>query len=495
VAGKLSNSQLAQNQYEPLAQIGVAHRPPLRPATVELLGMSFGAAEGYVRRGGQRVIADDCAPTALRDVAAAGLDFPRDLGRGVCAVGAFVIGMGAIHICARLAIDQTANCRGFVRARCGQQLRVAESLVDFQAGQAQVDLPLVGISTHVVQTIDELWTWECRLEGSDFAPIEVRYGGSVIDTFPIRLYFTASRPINAVPRESFYHVACAVSGATNPMQTQRDVWAHFTAFRMGRFVTNARGQRLGFWRDRKPGVGQQDVITRNADDLIRYTDSSCRGWAELLREALAVHGIDSRVRAVQPKLSLVHPRLGLPMFHVPDGRGGRTLTRTVGILVKPFRWKPAEEISPFPFTSEQAVVNPGRFLWKIENPVDPFTARWPQPDAEDLLRGGHTAPGEGETVRGIFGNHAVVLVQHPGGGQAWYDPSFGMGPHSSLLEYENDLLGRGEENPGGLFSIVGWKRQLNHNPVTGQIEEFCEGLLLGAAPAPPGPVLEALDPS
>jgi hypothetical protein len=347
------------DRYEPSAQTDVVHRPPLRPAAVDLLGMSFGAAEGYVQRGGQRVIADDCAPTALRDIAAVGLDFPRDLGRGVRAVGAFVIGMGAIHIRARLAIDQAANCRGFVRARCGQQLRVAESSVDFQAGQAEVDLPLVGISTHVVQTIDELWTWECRLEGSDFAPIEVRYGGSVIDAFPIRLYFTASRPINVVPRESFYHVACAVSGATNPMQAERDVWAHFTAFRMGRFVTNARGQRLGFWRDRKPGVGQQDVITRNADDLIRCTDSSCRGWAELLREALAVHGINARVRAVQPKLSLVHPRLGLPMFHVPDGRGGRTLTRTVGILVKPFRWKPAEKLSPFPFTGEQAVVNPG----------------------------------------------------------------------------------------------------------------------------------------
>jgi hypothetical protein len=372
---------------------------------------------------------------------------------------------------------------------------MAESSVDFRGGQAVVDLPLVGISTHIVQTVDELWTWECRLEGSDFAPIEAHYGGSAIDAFPIRLYFTAGRPINALPRESFYHVACAVSGATNPMQAQRDVWAHFTAFRMGRFVTNARGQRLGFWRDRKPGVGQQDVISRNADDLVRCTDSSCRGWAELLREALAVHGIEARVRAVQPKLSLVHPRLGLPIFNIPDGRGGRAVTRTVGILVKPFRWKPAQEISPFPFKGEQAVVNPGRFLWKIDNPVDPYTARWPQADAEDLLRAGHTAPGEGETVRGVFGNHAVVLVQHPGGGQAWYDPSFGLGPHNSLLEYENDLLGRGEENPGGLFAIIGWKRQTNHNPVTGQMDEFNEGLLLGAAPAPPGPLLEALDPN
>jgi hypothetical protein len=485
-----TQSSIRQGQVADLAQ-----RLPLRQATFDLLGMSFGAAEGYVRRGGQRVIADESTPSTSHDIAAVGLDLPRDLGRGRRATGAFTIGSGKIQIRARLAIDIDSACRGFVRAWAGKQLRVVETAVDFRDGQAEVDLPVTGIPTHTVQTVDELWTWECRVEGSDYSPIEIRYGGSTIDAFPIRLYFTAGVPINALPRESFYHVACAAAGATNPMQAERDVWAHFTAFRMGRFVTNARGQRLGFWRDRKPGVGQADVISRTADDLIRLTDSSCRGWAELFREALAIHGISSIVRAVQPKLSLVHPRLGLPMFLVPDGRGGNTVTRTVGILVKPFRWKPAEEISPFPFSAEQAVVNPGRFLWKIDNPVDPFTAHWPQPDAEDLLRSGHTAPDEGDSVRGVFGNHAVVLVQRPGGVMAWYDPSFGLGPHNSLLDYENDLLGRGEENPGGLFAIIGWKRQVNHNPVTGQMQESSDGLLLGAAPAPPGPVLEALDPS
>src|ERR1700722_13287949 len=108
----LTNPRLTQSTYGPLAETGVVDRPPLRPATFELQGMSFGAAEGYARRGGQRVIADDCAPTALQDIAAVGLDFPRDLGRGVRATGAFVIGKGVIHIRARLAIDLTANCRG-----------------------------------------------------------------------------------------------------------------------------------------------------------------------------------------------------------------------------------------------------------------------------------------------------------------------------------------------------------------------------------------------
>ena len=98
------------------------------------------------------------------------------------------------------------------------------------------------------------------------------------------------------------------------------------------------------------------------------------------------------------------------------------------------------------------------------------------------MRPGHTAPGESETVRGIFGNHAVVLAKRPDGGEAWYDPSFGLGPHNSLLDYENDLLGRGEENPGGLFAIIGYKRQMNHNPVTGETQESSDGLLLGAAP-------------
>ena len=55
-------------------------------------------------------------------------------------------------------------------------------------------------------------------------------------------------------------------------------------------------------------------------------------------------------------------------------------------------------------------------------------------------------------------------------------------------------LGRGEENSGGLFAIVGWKRELVTDAATGKTEERSGGLLLGAAPPPPTPVLEACDP-
>jgi hypothetical protein len=168
--------------------------------------------------------------------------------------------------------------------------------------------------------------------------------------------------------------------------------------------------------------------------------------------------------------------------------------RTIGILAKPFKWKPQNELKPVPFTREEAEVNTARFLWKVDNPVDPAAFDWPEVDAIDLFRPGHTSPEEGQCVHGMFGNHAVVLVKHADGAEAWYDPSFGLGPHRSLLDYENDLLGRGEEYPGGLFAIVGWKRELRTNPTTGVTEEHNAGLLLGAAPPPPGPVLEAVDP-
>ena len=75
-----------------------------------------------------------------------------------------------------------------------------------------------------------------------------------------------------------------------------------------------------------------------------------------------------------------------------------------------------------------------------------------------------------------------------------HQDDFGFGPHASLIEYENDLLGRGEADHGGLFAIIGWKRERRTNPATGGIEEYNGGLLLGAAPPPPGPMLEAVDP-
>jgi hypothetical protein len=168
--------------------------------------------------------------------------------------------------------------------------------------------------------------------------------------------------------------------------------------------------------------------------------------------------------------------------------------RTIGMLVKPFKWKPQAELASFPFTRDEAEFNAAKFLWKIDNPVDPGAFNWPAPDVEDGLRPGHTSPEERDQCRGMFGNHAVVLVKNADGTESWYDPSFGFGPHRSLIDYENDLLGRGEADHGGLFAIIGWKKEHRTNPATGQVEEVNGGLLLGAAPPPPGPVLEACDP-
>jgi hypothetical protein len=439
----------------------------------KLVSLSFGAADNYAQNAGQLIFADNSSDELAL--------------RGARAIGAFVIGKKSLRIRAAISAHEACGNFAFVRATTETgEMRIKETPLAFEDGVTEIDLQVIGIDTTAVATIDENWIWECRPEGGEFAPIESR-------SIPVRLYFTAGIPLNSCPRESFYHVACASSGATDALTAEQNVWQNFTASRDGRFLTNARNQRLGFWREQKPGAAKTNFIDRDAQHLVTMTDSSCRGWAELFREALAIHGVSSTVRAVQPKLSAVHPRLGLPTFQVPNGRGGKTVVRTIGILVKPFKWKRSGQLAPFPFATEQCEVAPGKFLWKIDNPVDPFTARWPQTDAEDLMRSAQTCPDEDATVRGIFGNHAVVLVER-NGKQTWYDPSFGIGPHDSLLSYENDLLGRGEENHGGLFAIIGWKRELKLNPLTGQMEEHNAGLLLGAAPPPATPVLEACDP-
>ncbi len=404
-----------------------------------------------------------------------------------------MIRSGAIRIRVQLAADCEGRQQAFVRASSNGQVRVPESTIVFNHGEAEIDLPVVGISNAAVQTLDESWTWECRIPGADYTQIEVAYAGAVYDQYPVRLYFTAARSISACPRESFYHVACITGSATNAIEAERNVWTSFTRFQRGQVLTNAKGQRLGFWRDNKPGPHQPHYITRDARDLVTHTDSSCRGWAELLHEAFAIHGIESAVRAVRPKPSAVLPRLGLPTFQIPNEAGIRSVVRTVGILVKPFKWKPQQELSPFPFAPEECEINAGGFKWKIDNPVDTGATDWPEPDVTDLLRLGHASTQEGNRIGGMFGNHAVVLVQRDNR-QSWYDPSFGFGPHESLLDYENTLLGRGEENHGGLFAIIGWKREMRVNPQTGATEEHNAGLLLGAAPPPPGAMLEAVDP-
>jgi hypothetical protein len=290
-------------------------------------------------------------------------------------------------------------------------------------------------------------------------------------------------------RESFYHAACAITGATNPVDAERDVWTYFSGHRNGWPLVNARGERLGFWRDRQPGLRNGDFVGQTASDLVNETDGSCRSWAELFREALAIHGVAATVKAVRPKLTAVDSQLGLPTFTIPghDGRG--SLTRTVGLLVKPFRWKRIGELSPFPFNTEDFVVNQAGYLWKLNDPADRATVQWPHPDVVDLGRSTHGSP----EARGIFADHAVVVVNRDGQ-EYWYDPAFGFGPHPSLLGYEAELLGRGERNPGGLFAIVGWKRERQTDPATGANDERNAGLLLAAAPAPPGPLLEAVDP-
>ncbi len=444
---------------------------------VRLASVSFAASATYAVSAGHPVF-PDAGPEA---------DLTRFKTDTVYA--AFTIGSRPIRVRSEWVSDSPRQARVFVRASAGKMTRVREQAVQFVGGRAIIDLPVLGLATQVVGTLDEEWLWEVRAQGEPFTPVQHSNFLKANGLVPVRLYFVAGKPVRSARHESYYHVACAIPGAATAVEAERTVWAHFTGHRQGRPVVNARGQRLGFWRDRSVGHGNNDYIGRKAFELVTETDGSCRSWAELFREALAVHGIDSVIRVVRPRASAVHPKLGLPTFNVPTVGGGSSIIRTVGVLVKPFKWKPAGERSPFRFDRTQYVVNNARFAWKLNNVVDPDAIRWPDADLHDMTRSSH----DSREARGLFGNHAVVVVQRDGQ-EFWYDPSFGFGPHPSLLEYENELFGRGEENPGGLFSIVGWKKETHVNPVTGLTEERNGGILLGAAPAPAGPILEAVDP-
>ncbi len=189
-----------------------AHPPLLASEFPSLVRLSFASTDGYFRGGGQPVIADHSADSAPHDLAVAGISLPHDLGRAGRVVAAWVVNSPTPSIRATLSIPSSNPCRTFIRAFADNQPRIPETEIKFLAGRAQMDLRVLGLSTDRVQVIDEKWTFENRIVGTAFTPMHFHVGGMSTATLPIRIYVTAAAPINAVPRESYYHLATAVPG-------------------------------------------------------------------------------------------------------------------------------------------------------------------------------------------------------------------------------------------------------------------------------------------
>ena len=447
---------------------------PVLPSRTQLLlkRLSFGASHHYRAEGGAPIIRDHSPATAPFDRARAGIVF-ADPTPHVPALAAYTRSAAAgAHL--RLSLHRTngesRSC--ILRAHCKGIERVAPQHVSFNAaGEAEVELTAV-FPRHRIGTMDEEWTWEFRVIEAlnDSLPKYESLG-----TVPVRLYITVAPPINAHPRESFFHLACADSA--DRCTIEQSIWRRITGFRSAQPVTNARHEQLTFWREFSPGHSSDAYIRRDAQALVTETDSSCLGWADLFAEALAIHGIRSTVAGVKVDQASIVERFRVPTFDLPDGRGNLKTCSEVGLLIKPFHWQFANSDCPPP--EDGWSLNAGDFNHSIHHPAPYCSPTWRREEAVPL---GTLCPSVSGTLPGFFANHAIVIIADENGSRI-YDPAFAFGPHETLESYENELLGRGQPNSGGLFAVVGWQLDPTANPPR------VRNTILGAMPVPPYPIL------
>ena len=168
-----------------------------------------------------------------------------------------------------------------------------------------------------------------------------------------------------------------------------------------------------------------------------------------MREALAIHGITSRVKYIWVDES----KLGLeiPTFNVHKADGTVQRVREVGMIVKSYRWSKEGSIAAGMSVGPNDVVNAGDFRWRVNLVGNPVCLPWAEPDV--TLTGQPGWLGWGANAYGIYCNHAVVLVEGEGGrgGEEWFDPSHAIGVKGSLLDFQRELLGYGEEECGGFL--------------------------------------------
>jgi hypothetical protein len=458
--------------------------------------ISFGAAEGYTANGGLPVIADDCPASRCVDVALGGIRLVDDRQANNRATAAFVAGIDT-SVRVRLWLEGS-GAGVWVRATGRNAMQpIRETFVRLGTdGTAIADLTIADISWDHVQVIDDVWTFELRSVAADREDETIATPAAEVAriSVPIRAYVTAGRPINAVPRESFYYAACAVAGARTRREAQQNIWSYFASFHHGSFVTNARGQRMMFWRDHTPGAVDQAYLDRPAQGLVTACDSSCYGWADLLKEAMEIHGIKASVKAILPDPSRLAQLAKVPLFMVPNGRGGTQPLQMLGLLVRSFRWSATDAVHPPSANEPGWSVNVGDFRWTVNGPKDQWCVQWAQPDAADVGRATQPRGSNGQPVSGFFSNHAAVMVESSDGTQTWYDPTFGLGPHSSLESYERDLLGKDTPTRGGLYALTACRVQMTPG-VNGTPDQVgLSAIAFGAMPAPDAPVLAAVEP-
>ena len=384
--------------------------------------------------------------------------------------------MGAFPVAAARELTIRVLLRGLaprqrslqIRARSAGALRVPETRLMVGPGAVMdLELPVVGLPSDQVRTLRETWVWECRTAPrGDFLPC----GGQNVE---ICIYVTAGEPLSALPLESYYHVACAAPAKT-AAEAEQAVWSKCAA------TASAPTSPMPPANPSPSGspTTPSDSAPWSTPPAAPRTSSapgtaSCKGWSDLFREALAIHGIRASFGSSRP--IPMPPVCASPSCSHRTAKAARSPSAASGCWSKASSGAIPRSTPPrptHPATSSPPEASPGNSTCAATNAAPSGAAR----NVARMVGMGHLGRREG-----MFSEHAVVAVQRDGR-DIIYDPTFGLGPHESLPAYQRNLMGDGEEDVGGLCAIVGYRPALAPDPATGRPRPSASRLCSSALP-------------
>lgn len=262
--------------------------------------------------------------------------------------------------------------------------------ITVNVNDAEVTIPetaLTGQLKNEVGVVTLDFSWECRLSDDT--------AWASIGDFNGTAYLTLDTPGVLNLAHTILDVSCrAAQGAADKWGVLNGLWQKLQTLRINR----VDGTPLKYYRRY---IYDNDCVP-TASEMLKAADGAgkCMAWSDFMGWCLLVHGI-SGVR-----------RIGLSVNRQITG----VLCKSSGFLVKGWTFQGAGTLRNNPSV-------PNGFWWEVN---------------VDAIHNGKIPPGQhNPNPPAQFGDHSILRVDLgvpfiP----MWFDPSYGIGPYLSTLDYE-----------------------------------------------------------
>lgn len=264
-------------------------------------------------------------------------------------------------------------------------------------------------------------TWEVRPQG------ETEW--STVCTSTHRVFVVYDTPAAQLPLESYYYIACeAAEGEEISTSIAWKLRARFTtSARGGAPITNARRQRLGFWRP----DGHQ-----HSDELIREGSGECSAWASLFNHCLLIQGLKQMTAPTKVV------KVNLDAFSsTPVGM------KIIQMAVPVYNWGQPTQTEPWEYT-----YNVRNLPRNIVGYAD-----WPKPPPLPECSYESCLAHDNPNARSEWTHHCIAVMRPFAGREYFFDASYGNNSVAagleSVQEFETDMFTRAGAIVGG-FSVL-----------------------------------------